>query len=118
MGLWREVRCWNHSSETQREREIDREYGHVTNKRHDTVNNVTFRFSQDSTVSISIEQRFSSRGLDMTGSLSSVHHRQLAILTGHLSLALTLIVDVNCCVHSTSRETNVKRKLVFHTEVI
>ena len=52
MGLWIEARCW-------RVRDRDRKCGHVTNQRHGTVNNVSFQFSQDSTVSISIERRFS-----------------------------------------------------------
>lgn len=45
-------------------RDRDGECGHVTNQRHETVNNVTFRFSQDSRVSISIEHRFSNSGLN------------------------------------------------------
>lgn len=44
-------------------RERDGECGHVTNQRHETVNNVSFQISQDSRVSISIEHRFSNSGL-------------------------------------------------------
>lgn len=72
----------------------------MTNQRHAAVNSVTFRFSQDSNVSISIAQRFSSRRLYMAGSLNSVHYRLGWQSHWPCLLAVTSTVSVNWCVHS------------------